>query len=348
MNIVVLAGGLSPERDVSLSSGVMAANALMECGHKVVLVDLFFGAEELAKDPAAAFAAAKPLARRTISTVAPDLDAIRKERRTGLSPDIGCGVVELCKAADITYLALHGADGENGRLQAFLDLHGIRYTGSPSFGCALAMHKWVTKQLFFGADIPTPRGLLLKKGAPVSEFPLPCVVKPCCGGSSIGVALPDTREELETALRDILQYGNRVIVEEKIQGRELTQLVLGDHYLSTIEIVPPEGMTFDYVAKYQSGALAAQEICPAPITEAEHKLIGEAALKLHRALGLSVYSRTDFILDKEGRAWCLEVNTLPGMTPNSLIPKAAAVAGISYGELCEKIVLLSLAEKNKR
>ena len=126
MNIVVLAGGLSPERDVSLSSGVMAANALMECGHKVVLVDLFFGAEELAKDPAAAFAAAKPLARRTISTVAPDLDAIRKERRTGLSPDIGCGVVELCKAADITYLALHGADGENGRLQAFLDLHGIR------------------------------------------------------------------------------------------------------------------------------------------------------------------------------------------------------------------------------
>ena len=176
---------------------------------------------------------------------------------------------------------------------------------------------------------------------------MPCAVKVVGGGSSIGVALPDTREELESALRDILQYGNRIIVEEKIQGRELTQPVLGDRYLSTIEIVPPEGMTFDYVAKYQSGALAAQEICPAPITEAEHKLIGEAALKLHGALGLSVYSRTDFILDKEGRAWCLEVNNLPGMTPASLIPKAAAIEGLSYAQLCEKIVELSLEERKK-
>ena len=177
---------------------------------------------------------------------------------------------------------------------------------------------------------------------------MPCAVKVVGGGSSIGVALPDTREELKTALEEVLQYGSRVVVEEKIAGRELTVPVLDQQYLSPIEIVPPEGMTFDYVAKYQSGAEAARELCPAPITEEEKQLLGEAALKLHHALGLSVYSRTDFILDKAGRAWCLEVNTLPGMTPNSLIPKAAAVAGISYGELCEKIVFLSLAEKNKR
>ena len=125
-------------------------------------------------------------------------------------------------------------------------------------------------------------------------------------------------------------------------GREFTQPVLGDAYLSTIEIVPPDGSTFDYVAKYQSGSAAAQEICPARITEEEHRLLGETALKLHKALGLSVYSRTDFILDAAGRPWCLEVNTLPGMTSSSLIPKAARVAGMSYEELCEKIVMLSL------
>ena len=112
--------------------------------------------------------------------------------------------------------------------------------------------------------------------------------------------------------------------------------------------MPPEGSSFDYVAKYQSGSEGARELCPAPITPEEQQMLGEAALKLHRALGLSVYSRTDFLLDGEGRAWCLEVNTLPGMTPASLIPKAAAAAGISYGELCEKILLLSLRERSRK
>ena len=137
------------------------------------------------------------------------------------------------------------------------------------------------------------------------------------------------------------------MVEEKIIGRELTQPILDDTYLSAIEIVPPEGSSFDYVAKYQSGDEGAREICPAPITAGEQKLLGEAALKLHHALGLAVYSRADFILDNAGRAWCLEVNTLPGMTPNSLIPKAAAVAGMSYAQLCEKVVLLSLEARRQ-
>ncbi|MBQ7896633.1 MAG: D-alanine--D-alanine ligase, partial [Oscillospiraceae bacterium] len=158
--------------------------------------------------------------------------------------------------------------------------------------------------------------------------------------------LPDTREELREALEEIIQYGNRVVVEEKISGRELTVPVFDGKYLSAIEIIPPEGMTFDYVAKYQSGDEGARELCPAPITQEEHKLLGEAALKLHNALGLSVYSRTDFILDAQGRAWCLEVNTLPGMTPASLIPKAAAIEGYTYAQLCEKIVLLSLEARN--
>jgi len=202
--------------------------------------------------------------------------------------------------------------------------------------CGVLTPRW-SEQVYTEEDIPE----MLKR------LPVPCAVKIVDGGSSIGVSLPDTVEELEQALRDMLKYGNRVVVEEKIQGRELTQPVLDGRYLSAIEIVPPEGMSFDYVAKYQSGDEGALEICPAPITEAEQKLVGEAALRFHNALGLSVYSRTDFILDSEGRAWCLEVNTLPGMTPNSLIPKAASIEGYSYPRLCEKIVELSIAERKK-
>ena len=161
------------------------------------------------------------------------------------------------------------------------------------------------------------------------------------------MALPDTREELSAALEALLCFGGRVLVEQKIRGREITVTVLDGRALSPIVIVPPEGGSFDYVAKYQGGSEGAQEICPASLTEEERRAVGEAALKFHKALGLSVYSRIDFILDDEGRPWCLEANTLPGMTPISLLPRAAAAEGMSYAQLCEKIVLLSLEERKK-
>jgi D-alanine-D-alanine ligase len=213
----------------------------------------------------------------------------------------------------------------------------------------MAMDKAVAKRIMESVGVLTPRWRELSYTEAditrlLEELPVPCALKVVNGGSSIGVSLPDTREELEKALHELCAFRTRVIVEEKIRGREITQPILDDHYTPAIEIVPPEGTYFDYVAKYQSGAEGAQEICPARITEAEQKAIGEAALKFHKALGLSVYSRVDFILDGEGRPWCLEVNTLPGMTPNSLIPKAARVEGLGYDELCEKIVLLSLKE----
>ena len=159
------------------------------------------------------------------------------------------------------------------------------------------------------------------------------------GGSSIGVELPDTKEELADTLHRMLQYGNHVVVEKKIKGREIQVAVLGDTYLPAVEIIPKNAY-FDYESKYQKGG--AEEICPAPITDDEWKQVGQAALKLHRALGLAVYSRTDFILDDQGRAWCLEVNTLPGMTPTSLVPQEAAAAGMDYDTLCEKIAEESL------
>ena len=156
------------------------------------------------------------------------------------------------------------------------------------------------------------------------------------------MALPDTREQLEKALRDLLRYGDHVVVEKKIKGREIQIAVLGDTYLPAVEVIP-KGEYFDYVCKYQKDG--AVELCPAPITDEEWRQVGEMALTLHRGLGLDVYSRADFILDENGQAWCLEINTLPGMTPTSLVPQEAAQVGLNYGELCEKIVELSLAAR---
>ncbi len=348
MKIVVLGGGLSTERHVSLVSATSVCKALRSAGHKAIFVDMFLGLEHYEGELLAAFDVEDGFCGEvSIESIAPDLEAVRASRKLKSKSRLGLHVLEVCALADCVFLGLHGEDGEDGKIQAALDLLGVPYTGSDSVSSAMAMDKAITKRIMESCGVLTPgwQEITYKEGdipALTESLPLPCAVKVVGGGSSIGVALPETRQELRDALAEILHYGNRVVVEEKISGRELTMPVFDGRYLSAIEIVPPEGGSFDYVAKYQSGAAAAQEICPAHITEEEHRLVGEAALRLHKALGLSVYSRTDFILDREGRAWCLEVNTLPGMTPASLIPKAAAVEGYSYVQLCEKIVELSL------
>ncbi len=348
MKIVVLGGGISTERHVSLVTGTSVCRALRSIGHKAIFVDMFLGLEDYDGPLEAAFDAPDGFCGNVaIEKVAPDLDAVRASRADQSASRLGKNVLAICALADCVFLGLHGADGEDGKIQAALDLLGVPYTGSDYLGSAMAMDKAVAKRIMDSCGVRTPAWRELsytEEDIPrlAQELPVPCAVKIVNGGSSIGVQLPDTREELAAALRDVLRYGSRVVVEEKIVGREMTVPVLGDKALCPIEIVPPEGSSFDYVAKYQSGSEGAREICPAPISDEERQVLGEAALKFHRALGLTVYSRTDFILDAEGRAWCLEVNTLPGMTPNSLIPKSAAVEGMSYPELCEKIVELSL------
>ena len=197
---------------------------------------------------------------------------------------------------------------------------------------AMTVIAHIESQFHTKFGIPRQSGL-------VEELEVPCAVKIVNGGSSIGVELPDTKEQLREALAKLLTYGDHVVVEKKIKGRGIQIAVLGDTYLPAVEIIP-RGEYFDYVSKYQKGG--AQEICPAPITEEEWHQIGEMALKLHRGLGLSVYSRSDFLLDEEGKAWCLEINTLPGMTPTSLVPQEAAQVGLSYADLCERIVEESL------
>ena len=342
MKIVVLGGGISTERHVALVTGTSVCRALRSLGHKAIFVDMFMGLEDYEGSLDEAFDAPDGfIGKVAIEKTAPDLEAVKASRKLQGPSHLGKNVLVICQKADCVFLGLHG------KIQAALELLGVPYTGSAPLPSAMAMDKAVAKRIMESAGVLTPRWRELEYDEAdiprlVEELPVPCAVKVVNGGSSIGVELPETREELAGALRALLPFRSRVVVEEKIRGREMTQPILDERWLSAIEIVPPEGTSFDYVAKYQSGAEGAQEICPARITPEEQQTLGEAALKLHRALGLAVYSRTDFILDDEGRAWCLEVNTLPGMTPASLIPKAAAVEGMSYAQLCEKIVTLSL------
>ena len=348
MKIVVLGGGISTERHVALVSATSVCKALRSLGHQAVFVDLFLGLEDFDGPLETAFDAPDGLCGNVaIEHSAPDIPAVIASRKDKSPSRLGKNVLEICRMADCVFLGLHGADGEDGKIQAALDLLGVPYTGSGPLGSAMAMNKAVAKRIMESAGILTPKWQELcyhEEDIPTLSrtLPVPCAVKVVGGGSSIGVALPEDREELEKALHEILRYGDRVVVEEKIRGRELTVPVFDGRALSPILIVPPEGKEFDYVAKYQSGAEGAREICPAPISPQERALLQDAAVRVHEALDLAVYSRADFILDDAGRAWCLEVNTLPGMTPNSLIPRAAAVEGMSYAQLCEKIVLLSL------
>lgn len=349
MKIVVLAGGLSPERQVSLVSGQGICRALRSLGHRAALVDMFLGLENYAGAPADIFDASDGLCgREVIAAEAPDLAAVRASRRDRSGSLFGPGVLEACALADAVFLGLHGECGEDGRVQAAFDLLGIPYTGSGHLGSGMAMNKAVAKQVMELSGIPTLpwRELVYRReDIPrlVRELPLPAAVKAINGGSSLGLALPDTREELSAALEEMLTYGGHVVVEQKIRGRDLTVGVLGDRYLPAVEIIPKTADFFDYAAKYQEGG--SEEVCPAPISEEAWRTMGEAALALHRGLGLEVYSRTDFVLDEAGRAWCLEINSLPGMTPGSLLPKEAAAVGMDYPALCEEILRLSLERR---
>ena len=346
MKIVVLAGGLSTERQVALTSGTGVCRALREKGHQAILVDMFLGLESYEGRLEDIFNAPDGLCPDNhVESVEPDLEAVRRSRKDQSPSMLGKDVLTVCRMADIVFLALHGSCGEDGRIQATLDLLGVPYTGSGYLGSGMAMDKAVTKRFMDSLGVRTAPWhdvYYTEQDIPrlVRELEVPCVVKIVNGGSSIGVELPDTREELEKALRSLLRYGGHVVVEKKLKGREIQIAVLGDSYLPAVEIIP-RGAYFDYVSKYQKdGAL---ELCPAPIPDAAWRQIGDMALTLHRGLGLSVYSRSDFILDADGNAWCLEVNTLPGMTPTSLVPQEAAQVGLSYADLCEKLVMDSLA-----
>ncbi|MBR2722334.1 MAG: D-alanine--D-alanine ligase [Clostridia bacterium] len=339
MNIVVLAGGYSPEREVSLNSGTLIANAMIENGHRVLLLDVYVGLRTEGLDPLSLFQTTK-YPPHTISTAVPDLDALKAEYGQG-DALIGPHVLEICALADKVFLALHGSMGENGQLQATLDTHGIRYTGSGYAGSLLAMDKDIAKRLFLDAGIPTPPWVYLRKGdadidARLTAIGVPAVVKPCHCGSSVGVSMADTKKELDAAIDEAFRWGDAVLVEKKIVGRELTVGILDGEALPLVEIIPADDF-YNYKNKYQGNT---REICPAPVDEGIAKQAQAYTKKGFDALRLRGYARFDFLLDDAGELWCLEANTLPGMTPMSLLPQAAAAVGISYRELCEKMINL--------
>lgn len=344
MNIVVLAGGLSPERDVSLSSGTMACNALLGRGHRAILVDLFFGVPEW-DGTERIFSEAKPLPPYRVAGAEPDLRAIAASRKEGYNEWIGSNVPALCRFADIVFMGLHGDCGENGKLQALFDSLGVRYTGSGAKACALAMDKDAAKRVFAENGILCPDGFVHRAGEPLdlASVPLPCVVKPLSGGSSIGVSIVREREALASALDAALSVEPQVLIETFVRGRELSCGVLGDTVLPPIEIIPREGF-YDYKNKYQAGAT--EEITPARIPPETARRMQALTRRGFDALGLSVYGRLDFLLTADGDIFCLEANTLPGLTPTSLIPQEAAAIGIDYPTLCERIVALSLEKTN--
>lgn len=346
MKIIVLAGGLSTERDVSLSSSAGICRTLLEKGHDAFLLDVFMGfpydkdkLEELFTLPGHGLDIVN-----TISTEEPDLEAIKASRPDQSDCFLGPNVIELCRMADITFLGLHGGEGENGKLQATFDLLGIKYTGPDSLGCAVAMDKGLTKQIFLQAGVDTPNGVCIhknknKKSLEDLGLSLPVVVKPCCGGSSIGVYIVHTTEEYEEALQNSFRYEDEVVIEEYIKGREFACGVIDGEALPPIEIIPKTGF-FDYANKYQAGAT--EEVCPANISEEISERMKALTVRAFHALKLNVYSRADFLLDENNNLYCLEVNTLPGMTAASLLPKEAKAAGIEYGDLCELIIKKSL------
>lgn len=346
MKVVVLAGGLSTERDVSLTSGASICRALKERGHRTLLLDVFMGLpnapanlEEVFDLPDSNLKIAEG-----IKTTEPDLEAVKASREDKSDCFFGPNVIEICRLADIAFLGLHGGYGEDGRLQAAFDLLGIKYTGPDSLGNALAMDKSVTKQIFKMNHIPTPEGTWLyakSKDKPLSDFglSLPVVVKPCSGGSSIGVYICHTEEDYRAALDASFPQEQCVVIEKYIKGREFACGIIDGKALPVIEIVPKSGF-FDYANKYQDGCT--EEICPAKIPEEIEQKMRKATERAFNALKLNVYSRADFLLDDKGNIYCLEVNTLPGMTPASLLPKEAAYTGIEYPELCDLIIEKSL------
>ena len=347
MRIVVLAGGTSTERDVSISSGLLVSAALREKGHQVVLLDVFTGYEKDIFDIDKLFKQNYSFTdSASVGETISDIDEIRENRRDKTNRFIGENVIDICSNADITFFALHGGEGENGKLQATFDLLGLKYTGSGYLGSALAMHKGLTKSVLIQSNVLTPRGAIFTSEAEAASWDVfPCVVKPCSGGSSVGITIVEDREDFRQSVKEAFSYGEtEIVVEQYVKGREFSVGVVGGKALPPIEIIPKTGF-YDYKTKYQAGA--ADEKCPADITPEQDAVMREAATAAYKALHLDSYARVDFILDKDDNAYCLEANTLPGMTPTSLLPQEAAVEGIGYADLCELIINNSL-EKYKR
>lgn len=353
MNIIVLAGGKSTEREVSIVTGTKVCEALRSAGHNAAVLDVYFGTKNTD-----VFGADYNL-DKAVSEIK-ECSARLEEEKSKRKEFFGENVIALCQKADIVFMALHGENGENGKVQAAFDLFGIKYTGTGYLGSAIAMDKGVSKSIFTAKGIPTPKGISLKKSQVYqiveqnqgkdmlgvtdhmlekANITLPCIVKPSCGGSSIGVTIVNKEEELKGALEEAFRLENEVIIEKYVSGREFSVGVVDGEAYPIIEIVPKEGF-YDYTNKYEPGKT--DDICPANLTKEQTAQMQSIAVDVSKALFLDKYCRVDFIMDSNGGMYCLEANTLPGMTPTSLLPQEALVLGMDYETLCEKLIQVSV------
>ncbi len=330
MKVAVLMGGVSAEREISLKTGRGIAQSLRNLGHEVVSVDAANGRllpaaeEERAALPAAGLDLAGPTA------------LVR---------------AEAMREAEVVFIALHGGAGENGVLQALLDLAGKAYTGSGVLASALAMNKAMSKRLFEREGIPTPRWTLTRADVPAERVDTvalggyPLVVKPNEEGSSVGLTVVRAADALPAALRAAAEHGHEILIEQYIEGREITVSVIGDQALPIVEIRPKSGL-YDYMSKYTAGL--SEYFCPADLPPVLAARINDLGVRAARALGCAGVSRVDFRLAADGEPYCLEVNTIPGMTPTSLVPMAAKAAGMSYDQLVARMLDLALGEARNR
>lgn len=326
MRITVLTGGTSAERDVAIASAVQVIRALRDRGHTVSVVDTARGLIPVADEP-------KLLSGQVGAAPPSNEELIALERGVLLS---GLGNIQAIRDADVLFLALHGGRGEDGTLQAVLEVVGIPYTGSGPLGSALAMDKDVAKHLFRQAGVPTADWLMTPATAEDAGRALgwPLIVKPSKQGSTVGLSKVASPAEFDAAVALAARYDDEVMIEAYVPGRELTVGVLDGEALAVGEIIPRHEI-FDYECKYSPGM--AQEIFPADLPGETAAEAQRLALAAHQALKLGGYSRVDFRLTPAGEMVCLEVNTLPGMTATSLLPQSAGAAGIEFGDLCERI-----------
>lgn len=329
MKVAVLMGGRSSEREISLRTGRGIAQALRNLGHETLSIDAADGRLLPAGDE---------------ERGAPPLTAIEPTAETAIARP------ETLARADVVFIALHGSIGENGTLQALLDLTGRPYTGSGMLASAVAMHKAMSKRVFESAGIPTPAWQLLPADAASEDVEVarlggfPLVVKPNEEGSSVGLTIVTEAGGLAQALRDAAPYGE-ILVERYVEGRELTVSLLGDQILPIVEIRPKSGL-YDYHSKYTKGA--SEYFCPADLPPPLAERVGRLGLEAARVLGCRGVSRVDFRLDADDEPWCLEVNTIPGMTPTSLVPMAAKAIGMSYDQLVGRMLDLAVEDSRRR
>lgn len=340
MKIVVLAGGTSTERAISIVSGTQICMGLRQKGHQAILVDIFCGVEQVNWDDPFPEVYEIPQASEYMKSFDDKIEEMKKKRKNFFGPN----VLDLCQAADVVFLGLHGANGEDGKVQAAFDLMGIRYTGTGYLSSAMAMDKGITKQMFRMHQVPAPGGTTMKKASQTRELKdlgmeFPVVVKTCCGGSSVGVYIANNQEEYVQALEEAFGYEDEVVIEEYIKGREFSVGVVDGKAYPVIEIAPLQGF-YDYKNKYQPGSTI--ETCPAEISPELTEKMQHYAEEGAKALSMESYCRLDFMMKENGDMYCLEANTLPGMTPTSLLPQEAQVLGMDFPALCEELIRVSL------